>query len=156
MLYKTGKTTSLAKLRIISCHQAWSIFKFHWLSENYCLLFFFNLLCSTQDQNNRHILHFVSLVHFNLEQPLLNFLLSSCQQLKEEETSSIKSILFTSCSQLFTMHIRTEWTWLIPSSLRVSFPVPLLFVFKEENNYIWHIIGAAVFCLPEVIYITKD
>lgn len=39
---------------------------------------------------------------------------------------------------------------------RVNFSVPLLFVFRVENNYIWHIIPAAVFCLPEVIHITKD
>lgn len=43
-----------------------------------------------------------------------------------------------------------------PCSLRVSsFSVPSLFAFEVDNNYIWHIIEAVVFCLPEVIHITK-
>lgn len=53
------------------------------------------------------------------------------------------------------MHLRTEWTWLIPSTPESDFQFPYIFVFKEEN-YVWHIGGAAMFCLPEVIYIAND
>lgn len=114
--------SSLTKLRIISCYQAWS---------NY---FFLTCFVQIRTQTRRHTLHFVSLVPFNLEQALLNFLFLSCQPLTEE-TSSIKTILFISCSQLFTMHLRTEWTWLIPSTPESVFQFPYIFVFKEENSY---------------------
>lgn len=81
-------------------------------------LSFFFLTCFVQirTQTRRHTLHFVSLVHFNLEQPLLSLLFLSCQQLLHKKLVSLKPFYpFHAPNYLLCTSQQSGPGWYLPS-----------------------------------------